>query len=156
VEAALKIIGMGLVFHKHAYLRDGWNWLDCSIVILGLLDWIMTSSFPQMPSMKSLRTLRVLRPLRSINAVPSMKRIIKTLLLSLPDLANVAIFMSFFFIVFGILGVQQFCGYTYYFCRLTPQPVNGTWAIDPNQSNLCSKDSGGLNGCNPMTWCGAP
>ena len=21
---------------------------------------------------------------------------------------------------------------------------------------LGSKDSGGLNGCNPMTWCGAP
>jgi hypothetical protein len=105
LEALLKMIAMGLVIHKNAYLRDGWNIFDFLIVILGLIDWITSTTFPEIPSMKSLRTLRVLRPLRTLNVVPSMKRVIKTLLMSLPNLVNVALFMSFFFIVFGILGV---------------------------------------------------
>ena len=123
LEAVLKILGMGLILHKNAYLRDGWNWLDFIIVILGILDWILASVYPNMPSLKSLRTLRVLRPLRTLNTVPSMKRLIKTLLLSLPDLANVVLFMSFYLVVFGIMGVQLFSGSNYYRCRETPTPI---------------------------------
>ena len=28
VEALMKIVAMGLVIHKNAYLRDGWNVID--------------------------------------------------------------------------------------------------------------------------------
>lgn len=34
-EAALKIVAMGFVIHKHSYLRDGWNFVDFIIVITG-------------------------------------------------------------------------------------------------------------------------
>lgn len=33
IEAVCKIIAMGFVLHKTAYLRDGWNILDFIIVL---------------------------------------------------------------------------------------------------------------------------
>ena len=57
-------------------------------------------------NLKSLRILRTLRPLKSINAIPSMRRLVSALIGSLPDLANVTIFLSFIIILFGILGLQ--------------------------------------------------
>ena len=35
VEAAMKIIAYGFLFHQDAYLRSGWNVLDFTIVFLG-------------------------------------------------------------------------------------------------------------------------
>jgi voltage-dependent calcium channel L type alpha-1D len=35
LEAILKIVAMGFVFHKRAYLRDPWNFIDLVIVITG-------------------------------------------------------------------------------------------------------------------------
>ena len=46
-------------------------------------------------NLKALRILRVIRPLKSVKAVPSMRRQVITLLKSLPDLGNTAIFMVF-------------------------------------------------------------
>jgi len=68
LEAVLKIIAIGFVVHKKSYLRDTWNILDFTVVIIGLI-----SMLPSVPNLKALRMMRVLRPLRSINAVPSMK-----------------------------------------------------------------------------------
>ena len=56
-------------------------------------------------NLKSLRTLRAFRPLKSINAIPSMRKLVGTLIDSLPGLANVTLFLTFFFSVFGILGL---------------------------------------------------
>ncbi|KAF2975654.1 hypothetical protein EK904_008350, partial [Melospiza melodia maxima] len=38
IEAMLKIIAYGFLFHTDAYLRNGWNVLDFSIVTLGALN----------------------------------------------------------------------------------------------------------------------
>ena len=35
IEAVIKILAMGFVLHKYAYLRDPWNVLDFIIVISG-------------------------------------------------------------------------------------------------------------------------
>lgn len=35
IEAAMKIIAYGFLFHPDAYLRSGWNVLDFIIVFLG-------------------------------------------------------------------------------------------------------------------------
>lgn len=64
----MKIISYGFCLNRTSYLRDGWNWLDFLVVIVGWFDFL-----PNIPNLRSLRTLRVLRPLRSINAIPSMR-----------------------------------------------------------------------------------
>ena len=33
-EMIVKVIALGFVMHKYAYLRDGWNVLDFTVVVL--------------------------------------------------------------------------------------------------------------------------
>jgi hypothetical protein len=34
-EATVKIVSMGFIQHPNAYLKDGWNWIDFTVVIIG-------------------------------------------------------------------------------------------------------------------------
>ena len=36
-EASVKIMSKGLILSNSCYLRDGWNWLDFTVVITGLM-----------------------------------------------------------------------------------------------------------------------
>jgi hypothetical protein len=48
------------------------------------------------------------------------------------------------FILFGILGVQQFSGALYSRCRLTEIPISpGNWPIDTTINRLCTPDGTG-------------
>jgi voltage-dependent calcium channel L type alpha-1D len=143
-EALIKVSAHGFVIHKKSYLRNPWNVLDFTVVLIGVISLI-----PNVPNLKSLRTLRVLRPLRSINAVPSMKRLVQTLLLSIPRMGYLVSFLLFFIFVFAILGVQLFKRDLYLRCRLTDSPVNGTWPYDESQKAIC----GGNYHCRTGTFC---
>ena len=35
VECVFKVITMGFILNKNAYLRDGWNWIDFLVVVVG-------------------------------------------------------------------------------------------------------------------------
>lgn len=112
IEMLMKLIAFGLLFEdKGAYLRDPWNILDGSIVLLAIigialsdldLDWV-----------RSLRTMRVLRPLRVISRVPELKIVVDALFKSLPGLGNVLFVSLLFWLIFGILGMQLFMGKFY-------------------------------------------
>jgi len=103
VEAILKVVGMGLVNHKFAYLRDGWNILDFIVVMFSILDF-----FPKLEvsALQILRTFRILRPLRSINKVKRMKMLINSLFRSIPGLLNVVCFLIFVLSIFGIFATH--------------------------------------------------
>lgn len=132
-EASLKIIASGFVLHKRSYLRNPWNILDFTVVIISLISLI-----PNVPNLKALRMMRVMRPLRSINAVPSMKRLVATLIVSIPRMGYLVGFLFFVIFVFAILGIQLFSRDLYYRCRLTPEPIdNSSWPIDFNQTRIC-------------------
>ena len=72
-ECIIKILAMGLIIHKHAYLRDTWNILDLIIVIISIISMHPATNSD---SLKALRTFRVLKPLRSIKQLPTMKSLI--------------------------------------------------------------------------------
>ena len=150
LEYLLKVLAMGFISHKNSYLRDGWNWIDFVVVIIGLIEII-----PGIPTFRGLRTLRVLRPLRSVKTVPSMRRLLASLLMSLPKIGNVAFFLIFLFALFGILGVQQYSGEFYWRCRYDPAPVNGSWPYDPSVDRLCSSGYGDYD-CPGNLTCGNP
>lgn len=99
----LKVLGLGLIFNKGAYLRDGWNIMDGIIVISSLLPLFLgsTSSI----NLTSLRSLRVLRPLRTISSIRALKVLLATLFSAIPYLVNTVIILFFFFLVFAIGGV---------------------------------------------------
>ena len=84
-----------------------------------------------------------------------MRRLMRSLIKSLPALANVIIFLLFIFMLFGILGIQQYNGSMYYFCRQTDAPVNGEWAKTPDIERVCTADGLGQFKCPTGSYCGA-
>jgi len=158
LEALMKIISMGLFKHKNAYLRDGWNIVDFIVVLSSMVELIITSLVKgNLPSLKMLRALRVIRPLRSVKRVPSMRRLVSIMLRSLPELGNTLVFMMFFFVVFGIIGIQTFYGVIYQKCRLPEVQPNGNRLIDETQSDfICTKSDGEWNSCREGTVCWSP
>ena len=99
-EAAVRILAMGLIADRGAYLTDAWNWLDLAVVITGIL-----SSLPSMSNISGLRTFRLFRPLRSLNALESMRMLVNTLLASVSQLGGILALASFFFLIFAIFGI---------------------------------------------------
>lgn len=159
VECVIKIIAMGFVINKHAYLRDPWNCIDFFIVIVSVVSFFPGSD---QSSLKSFRTARILRPLRSIRKLKSMRLLITSFIASIPGVFNVCIFMGFMFTIFAIIGVQFFTGKQYQFCRVTEAPIEGpdgqlTWEIHPDANWQCSSDemcSGSPNFLEGVAKCG--
>jgi len=106
VECVVKILGLGFLFNKGAYLRDAWNVLDFIIVVPSYAEYIFGSKV----DLKVLRVLRILRPLKSISKVQRLKIVVSAVVSSIPMLANTLIIMVFFLLVFAIAGVQLFSG----------------------------------------------
>lgn len=63
-----QVVAYGFVVGPGTYLKDGWNVLDGSLVLVSLIDVIITYSSASAPevlgTLKVLRALRTLRPLR--------------------------------------------------------------------------------------------
>ena len=102
----LKILGLGLILNRGSYLRDTWNILDFTIVLSGYFALFTISSI----NFTSLRSFRVLRPLRTISNIEGLKLLVSALFSALPLLRDTIIVLIFFFIIYGIAGVQLWSG----------------------------------------------
>ncbi|CAD8183288.1 unnamed protein product [Paramecium octaurelia] len=112
IEALIKIIGKGLIFNSGAYLRDIWNVIDALVIVAGSLQYFMSTSV----QLSALRSLRVLRPIKAISSIKSLKQIMTTFFLSFNELANALLVLGFTQVIFAIIGLQLFQGYTKYRC----------------------------------------
>ena len=99
LECSLKIIGMGFIMGKGAYLKEAWNWLDFIVVVSSLLEAYLNN-------LSGLRTLRLFRPLRTLNNVKSMQVLVETLFSSMMALGGIMGLAVFFFTIFAILGIS--------------------------------------------------
>jgi hypothetical protein len=63
IEMVLKIIAMGFCMKPHSYLRDSWNILDFTVVMLGWISQMIDGA----GDIAAIRVIRLLRPLRTIN-----------------------------------------------------------------------------------------
>ena len=108
----IKVIAKGLFAQEACYLRDPWNWLDGTVVVVSILSY-----FPQVSNVSSLRTFRLFRPLRSLKKLPSMRELVITLLDSIKQLTNILLLLVFSMLIFAILGLQIWTGLTHYRCR---------------------------------------
>jgi len=96
-------------------------------------------------NLKSLRIIRIFRPLKSINTIKSMKNLIQALIRSIPQFANVVVFLVFMFILFATIGLHQYNGSFYNACRLNKYPESSTsWEVDLSEERVCS--TSGLGG----------
>uniref|UniRef100_A0A8C2SZE0 Voltage-dependent L-type calcium channel subunit alpha n=1 Tax=Coturnix japonica TaxID=93934 RepID=A0A8C2SZE0_COTJA len=119
IEAMLKIIAYGFLFHTDAYLRNGWNVLDFSIVSLGLvtmtLEQINAKEGGSLGGkggfdVKALRAFRVLRPLRLVSGVPSLQVVLNSIIKAMVPLLHIALLVLFMIIIYAIVGQELFKG----------------------------------------------
>ena len=59
MEMLLKIVAYGFVFTPQAYLKQGWNILDFTIVMISILG-LLADIIPAFGRLKALRILRIL------------------------------------------------------------------------------------------------
>ncbi|CAE7641017.1 unnamed protein product [Symbiodinium pilosum] len=112
-ELVVKMIALGVVCNPdpdtRAYLRSFENCMDFVIVIVSVLDAIQTwflrgTNGGVIAVMKIFRVVRMLRPLRLISRNKNLKVVVKTILASVPELRNLLVFSSIFFLIFGLPG----------------------------------------------------
>ncbi|KAG5668929.1 hypothetical protein PVAND_016838 [Polypedilum vanderplanki] len=72
-----------------AYLRNGWNLLDFSIVVIGMVSTVLQSILGNF-DVKALRAFRVLRPLRLVSGVPSLQIVLNSILKAIAPLFHIA------------------------------------------------------------------
>ncbi|NXM76448.1 SCN5A protein, partial [Serilophus lunatus] len=122
-ESLLKILARGFCLNEFTFLRDPWNWLDFTVIIMAYVG-----AFCETGSVSGLRSFRVLRALKTISVVPGLKIIVGALVQSVKKLANVMILTVFCLSVFALIGLQLFKGSLRQKCiRNTTEFCNKTW-----------------------------
>jgi len=113
IEMVIKMLASGLIMHKGAYLRSGWNWLDFVVVFVGVLDQFSSD----LPGINTIRLVKTFRPLRSMQRIRGLRVLVKCILEALPQMMHVAIFLVFTLILFGLFGHAFFKGKLRHSCH---------------------------------------
>jgi len=102
----LKVIAYGIIMNPNSYLRDFWNILDFSIIVIGYISIFINN----LVNLSFIRTIRVLRPLRTFKFVKGLNILLTSLISSIPLLRDTTIVLLFFMILMSIAGLQLFMG----------------------------------------------
>ncbi|XP_030053995.1 sodium channel protein type 5 subunit alpha isoform X2 [Microcaecilia unicolor] len=105
-ESLIKILARGFCLKPFTFLRDPWNWLDFSVIVMAFV-----TEFVNLGNVSALRTFRVLRALKTISVIPGLKTIVGALIQSVKKLADVMILTVFCLSVFALIGLQLFMGH---------------------------------------------
>uniref|UniRef100_A0A671YBS6 Sodium channel protein n=1 Tax=Sparus aurata TaxID=8175 RepID=A0A671YBS6_SPAAU len=129
-ESLIKILARGFCVGKFTFLRDPWNWLDFSVILMAYV-----TEFVDLGNVSALRTFRVLRALKTISVIPGLKTIVGALIQSVKKLSDVMILTVFCLSVFALIGLQLFMGNLRQKCVRLPVSTNGT-----NGTNITADD----------------
>uniref|UniRef100_A0A3Q3MFT3 Sodium channel protein n=1 Tax=Labrus bergylta TaxID=56723 RepID=A0A3Q3MFT3_9LABR len=122
-ESLIKILARGFCVGPFTFLRDPWNWLDFSVIVMAYV-----TEFVDLGNVSALRTFRVLRALKTISVIPET---LWTLMKS------VSLFAVFCLSVFALIGLQLFMGNLRQKCvRSTAHCFNDT--LPTNTSFVCN------------------
>ncbi|XP_016147573.1 sodium channel, voltage gated, type XII, alpha a [Sinocyclocheilus grahami] len=140
-ESLIKILARGFCIEPFTFLRDPWNWLDFSVIVMAYV-----TEFVDLGNVSALRTFRVLRALKTISVIPGLKTIVSALIQSVKKLADVMILTVFCLSVFALIGLQLFMGILRQKCVRSPAhcinstyPGNGSFVCN-NKTWLSIKD----------------
>ncbi|NXE58411.1 SCN2A protein, partial [Calcarius ornatus] len=123
-ESLIKILARGFCLEGFTFLRDPWNWLDFSVILMAYV-----TEFVDLGNVSALRTFRVLRALKTISVIPGLKTIVGALIQSVKKLSDVMILTVFCLSVFALIGLQLFMGNLRNKCLQWP-PDNSTFEIN--------------------------
>uniref|UniRef100_A0A8C8SGJ9 Sodium channel protein n=1 Tax=Pelusios castaneus TaxID=367368 RepID=A0A8C8SGJ9_9SAUR len=123
-ESLVKILARGFCLEGFTFLRDPWNWLDFSVIVMAYV-----TEFVNLGNVSALRTFRVLRALKTISVIPGLKTIVGALIQSVKKLSDVMILTVFCLSVFALIGLQLFMGNLRHKCLQWP-PDNSTFEVN--------------------------
>uniref|UniRef100_A0A8D0ED05 Sodium channel protein n=1 Tax=Salvator merianae TaxID=96440 RepID=A0A8D0ED05_SALMN len=123
-ESLVKILARGFCLEGFTFLRDPWNWLDFSVILMAYV-----TEFVNLGNVSALRTFRVLRALKTISVIPGLKTIVGALIQSVKKLSDVMILTVFCLSVFALIGLQLFMGNLRHKCLIWP-PDNSTFEVN--------------------------
>uniref|UniRef100_A0A9J8D276 Sodium channel protein n=2 Tax=Cyprinus carpio TaxID=7962 RepID=A0A9J8D276_CYPCA len=133
-ESLIKILARGFCIGPFTFLRDPWNWLDFSVIVMAYV-----TEFVDLGNVSALRTFRVLRALKTISVIPGLKTIVGALIQSVKKLADVMILTVFCLSVFALIGLQLFMGNLRQKCvRTTTHCLNTTLPSFNNSTFFCN------------------
>ena len=111
-EMILKLLGLG----RRQYFNDNWNCFDAFLVFGSLVDTSLdyalggsNSAGAMLQIVRSLRMFRVLRMFRLVRGAKSLRVISRTLIYTLPSLANISILLGLFLFIFATMGKEVRC-----------------------------------------------
>ncbi|KAG8510387.1 Sodium channel protein type 3 subunit alpha, partial [Galemys pyrenaicus] len=87
-ESLIKILARGFCLEDFTFLRDPWNWLDFSVIVMAYV-----TEFVSLGNVSALRTFRVLRALKTISVIPGKKKLVYVT--EFVDLGNVSALRTF-------------------------------------------------------------
>ncbi|XP_068600039.1 voltage-dependent R-type calcium channel subunit alpha-1E [Brachionichthys hirsutus] len=119
LEAGIKIIALGFVFHKGSYLRNGWNVMDFIVVLSGILA-AAGAHMNISVDLRTLRAVRVLRPLKLVSGIPSLQIVLKSIMKAMVPLLQIGLLLFFAILMFAIIGLEFYSGRLHRTCE--PQP----------------------------------
>ncbi|XP_057583619.1 LOW QUALITY PROTEIN: voltage-dependent L-type calcium channel subunit alpha-1S [Hippopotamus amphibius kiboko] len=153
IEAAMKIIAYGFLFHQDAYLRSGWNVLDFIIVFLGVftaileqVNLIQSNTAPMSSKgagldVKALRAFRVLRPLRLVSGVPSLQVVLNSIFKAMLPLFHIALLVLFMVTIYAIIGLELFKGKMHKTCYFVGTDIVAT--VEHEKPSPCARTGSG-------------
>uniref|UniRef100_A0A3Q3FG41 Sodium channel protein n=1 Tax=Labrus bergylta TaxID=56723 RepID=A0A3Q3FG41_9LABR len=100
-ESLIKILARGFCVGPFTFLRDPWNWLDFSVIVMAYV-----TEFVDLGNVSALRTFRVLRALKTISVIPGEDANTRGVNTERSPL----IFAVFCLSVFALIGLQLFMG----------------------------------------------
>lgn len=144
LEMTAKIIALGFVNHKGSYLRNTWNGLDFTIVIISVLSLALADLASKLKALRSLRALRALRPLRVVSRYPGLKLVVNAVIGALPKAFTVLVVNFLFLLLLAIVGLQNFAG-ALSSCNdpsiVLRADCIGTWTLTGDACNLLPHDT---------------
>ena len=141
LEVILKIITFTLYSAEDAYLKDYWNILDFSIVIIGVISLILEKVIgggAKISGLSALKAFRILRPFKTVKRFKNLKKCVMALFASIGHLGETVIVLFCFFLFFAVAGLQMWQGLFYRRCM----NVNyGYFVSVKSDKYMCSFDS---------------
>eukprot|EP00794_Sanderia_malayensis_P016877 gene16877-18582_t len=157
LEAILKIIAYGFIFHTDSYLRSGWNILDFTVVVIGVVQVSSlvndSSTKRNSESIRVLRAVRVLRPLKLVSGIPSLQVVMKSLIRAMVPLLQILLLVLFVIVIYAIIGLELLRGSFHYTCfRNTSSGFELAVGAD-EQPRPCDQTGGWGRLCNSGEIC---
>lgn len=94
-----------------AFARSSWNRIDLTSTICFWISLFLTiNDYDRRNGIRIFKTLAVLRILRLVNTDTGLSSILRGIKQAVPQLINVCTMLVYFWVLFGVLGVQSFRG----------------------------------------------